>query len=146
MAIGDTITTGTFSIAMGKFTVETAQDVSDLKLDQDVVEIKQVTSSGQPVTHKQPGVEQRGEVTITRGLDRSAQFTKWIEKTRTRGVDSATPNITITVMDTQRKPVRRIRLHNAWASSWTGPSLEAGKGPATERVTISFEDAEIEST
>lgn len=146
MQIHDEITTGTFGIELGKSRVETAQAVSGFTGGQDVVS-EQVTPTGQHLTHRQPGADRAGEVTITRGRDKSAQFTNWIEKTMVNcAFDSAIPNIAITVMDGQEQPVRRIHLFNAWASNLQGPSLDADSaGPATETVTIVYEDVRVET-
>ncbi|MEV4925065.1 phage tail protein [Streptomyces roseoverticillatus] len=146
MAIGDTVSTHVFSIELGHFQVETVQDVGDLAFGQEVVEIKRVTSAGELVIRKQPGGRRPGEVTITRGLDKSPAFTDWIKTTRTNAdADSARQNLAIVVMDAQKNPVRRINLLNAWASNWSGPSLQAGgSNPVQERVMPAFEDLTVE--
>ncbi|MFD0365477.1 phage tail protein [Nocardia sp. GCM10030253] len=146
MQIKDKITTGTFGIELGEFLVETPQAVSGLRIGQDAIEIEQATPDGQLVPRKVPGCKQSGEVTVTRGMDASAQFTDWISKTlMSRHVDSARRNITITALDHQKKPVRRIVLFDCWATSWTGPALDAhSAGPASEQVTIVFDDISVE--
>src|SRR2546422_1699909 len=117
MALGDTLAGYTFGINLGKFQVETVQKVSDLSFGQEVVEFKQVTQTGRLAVTKQPGQPQSGEVTITRGMDKSKQFTGWIQKSL-EGQGDARENIAITMMDPQRKPVRRVILARAWASRW----------------------------
>ena len=137
----DSLATHRFGVQLGGITVESIQEVSGLTFNQDVVEVPGVTSTGQPFTKKQPGASKGGQVTITRGLDQSGAFTQWINQTLAQGaVQSARQNLTIEIMDTTGSTVRRIDLMNAWASSWEGPSLQAGQSTgATEKVTIDFE-------
>ncbi|ARF55124.1 phage tail protein [Streptomyces gilvosporeus] len=146
MLTGDTFSSSTFAIELGKFQVETVQDVSGLTLGQDVVEVRQVSSTGELIVRKQPGARNAGEITITRGMDKSTAFTEWIKTTLDNAdLDSARQNITIALKDAQKRTVRRIHLTNAWASSWEGPSLGTeSTGPATEKVTITYDDVTVE--
>ncbi|WP_030797689.1 phage tail protein [Streptomyces sp. NRRL S-337] len=146
MLTGDTFSSSTFAIELGKFQVETVQAVSGLTLEQDVVETRQVSATGELIVRKQPGARNTGEITITRGRDKSAAFTDWIKANLVNSdLDSARQNITIALKDAQKQTVRRIHLSNAWASRWEGPQLEASdSGPATEQVTITYEDITIE--
>ncbi|MFE1776530.1 phage tail protein [Streptomyces sp. NPDC059008] len=145
MLTGDALGSHTFTIELGAFQVETLQDVSGLTLGQDAIEIRQVSSTGEPLVREQPGARRSGEVTVTRGMDKSTVFTDWIKAGLDGDRDGARQNVTITVRDVDRQPVRRIHLANAWASSWTGPELDAtGSGPATETVTLTYEDLSVE--
>ncbi|MGG7574888.1 phage tail protein [Streptomyces sirii] len=145
MLTGDALTSHTFTIELGKFQVETLQDVSGLTMGQDVVELRQVSPTGELIVRKQPGARQAGEVTLTRGMDKSTAFTDWIRTGLEGDLDGARQNVTITVSDAAKQPVRRIHLANAWASSWTGPDLDAtASGPATETVTLTYEDISVE--
>ncbi|MFF3863317.1 phage tail protein [Streptomyces sp. NPDC002209] len=127
---------------MGKENALTTQ----VTYGQDIVEVKQVTQNSALTISKQAGARLSGEITISRSMDRNTAFTDWVKETvANRNLDSARKNVTITVMDSQKTPVRRIMLSNAWASSWSSPSLEAGgSGPATEQVTITYEDVTVE--
>ncbi|MFF0556501.1 phage tail protein [Streptomyces sp. NPDC004266] len=146
MLTGDTFSSTTFAIELGKFQVETVQDVSGLTLEQDVVETRQVSSTGELIVRKQPGARRTGEITITRGMDKSTAFTDWIKAALVDAdLDSARQNLTIAWKDAQKQTVRRIHLGNAWASRWEGPSLGASEsGTATEQVTITYEDITVE--
>ncbi|MCQ8771294.1 phage tail protein [Streptomyces telluris] len=146
MLTGDTFSSSTFAIELGKFQVETVQDVSGLTLEQDVVETRQVSSTGELIVRKQPGARRTGEITITRGMDKSTAFTDWIKATLVNAdLDSARQNITIALKDAKKQTVRRIHLSNAWASRWEGPQLGAtNSGVATEQVTITYEDITVE--
>lgn len=146
MLNGDALVTYTFGLELGKFQVETVQEVSGLTMEQEVVEIRQVTSTGHQLVRKQPGARKPGEVTITRGLDKSRVFTNWIKLTLENGdLDGARENVSIAVKDANRKTVRRIQLSGCWASRWEGPALGVGQtAAATEKVTLVFEDITVE--
>ncbi|MFI0710366.1 phage tail protein [Streptomyces inhibens] len=146
MLTGDTFSSSTFAIELGKFQVETVQEVSGLTLEQDVVETRQVSATGELLVRKQPGSRRAGEITITRGMDKSTAFTDWIKATLVNAdLDSARQNITIALKDAKKQTVRRIHLSNAWASRWQGPSLGASNSAnATEQVTITYEDMTVE--
>ncbi|MER6631456.1 phage tail protein [Streptomyces sp. NPDC000987] len=146
MAEGDALSTHVFGVQLGGYRVESIQEISGLTVEEDVVEVKQVSDQGKQIIRKQPGARQAGEVTITRGLDKSSEFTKWIKETLNKGaVSSARQNLTIEIMDSELNTVRRIQLMQGWVSRWEGPSLKAGESsPATESVTIVFEEITVE--
>ncbi|GAA2686716.1 MULTISPECIES: phage tail protein [Actinosynnema] len=146
MAEGDALATHIFGVQLGGYTVESLQEVSGLTVEEDVVEVFQVTATGKPLIRKQPGAQKGGEVTLTRGLDQSDELSKWLNETLENGaVSAARQNVTIEVKDTEGNTVRRMQLMNAWASRWEGPSLKAGESTAaTEKVTLTFEEIKVE--
>ena len=146
MATGDALSTHVFGIQLGGYLVESVQEISGLTVEEEVVEVRQVTSEGKQIIRKQPGARQAGEITITRGLDKSSEFTNWIKETLNKGaVDAARQNITLEIKDSEGNTVRRIQLMQGWASKWEGPSLKAGESTAaTETVTIVFEEIIVE--
>jgi phage tail-like protein len=146
MATGNTLSTHLFAIDLGKFQVETVQDVGGLVWEQDVVEVRQVTPTGELLVRKQPGARKSGQITVTRGMDKSTAFTDWIRASLVdKDFDGARQDVTVSLMDPRKTVVRRVRLTNAFASRWEGPSLQAGgAGPAVEQVTIDYEDITVE--
>lgn len=145
MPTGDSLIAHTFQVELGSYKVESLQEVSGLTLEVDAIEIKQVTAKGELLIRKLPGARKGGEVTITRGLDKSPEFTKWLNEAMKKGaVQTARQNVSIVVNDTEGKMGRRYNLKNAWVSKWEGPGLKAGESAAaTEKVTLVYEDAEI---
>lgn len=140
-ATGDTLSTHIFQVELGGIAVESVQEVSGLSVEVDAIEVAQVTPSGQYLIKKLPGARKGGEVTITRGLDKSSAFSQWIEQVFEKGeIDEARKNISIIVTDSMNTPIRRMNLENAWVNKWEGPALKAGDAtPATEKVNIVFE-------
>jgi phage tail-like protein len=146
MAQGDALSTHIFGIQLGGYLVESVQEVSGLSVEEEVVEVKQVTQDGKQIIRKQPGARQAGEITIVRGIDQSSAFTDWIKETLNNGaVNTARQNLTIEIKDSTQETIRRIQLMQGWASKWEGPSLKAGESsPASETVTITFEEIVVE--
>ncbi|MEU5550253.1 MULTISPECIES: phage tail protein [unclassified Micromonospora] len=139
---GDTFVTHRFQVELGKARVESVQEVSGLTVELDAIEVTQVTPTGEYIIRKIPGARKGGEVTITRGLDKSSAFTEWIKDTYEKGaINTARQNISVIVVDAENSEQRRWDLSNAWVSRWEGPSLRAGDtSPATEKITIVFEE------
>ena len=75
MAEGDALSTHVFGVQLGGYLVESIQEISGMTVEEEVVEVRQVTAEGKQIIRKQPGARQAGEVTITRGLDKSSEFT-----------------------------------------------------------------------
>ncbi|MCA6090922.1 phage tail protein [Streptomyces sp. SCA3-4] len=146
MAVGDEIRTDVFAVDLGKFRVATYQGVSGLSFGSDAVEVKSVTTDGHLLTRKNPGAEVLPHVTLTRPMDHDQTWTDWVKESAAgQGGDSAPTNISISLLDGNKAPVRRVNLINAWASSWSGPSLQASNtDPVIEKVTITYEDMTIE--
>jgi phage tail-like protein len=142
MAEGDSFIVHTFQVELGKARVESVQEVSGLTMELDSIEVNQVTPTGKYIIRKLPGARKGGEVTITRGLDKSSAFTDWIKDTFEKGdVNSARQQLSIVITDSKSSDQRRFDLSNAWVSKWEGPGLKAGEATAaTEKVTIVFED------
>ncbi|NUS11774.1 MAG: phage tail protein [Streptomyces sp.] len=146
MAEGDALSTHIFGVQLGGYLVESIQEISGLTVEEEVVEVRQVSSDGKQIIRKQPGARLAGEITITRGIDKSSEFTKWIKETLNKGaVNTARQNLTIEIKDSEGSTVRRIQLMQGWASKWEGPALNAGQSSAaTESVTIVFEEIVVE--
>ena len=75
----DTSVGHSFGIEIDGVVIKQIQEVSGLKLEQDVIELKQNTADGKYVIKKLPGRFKAGEVTLTRGLTEDNSFEKWIK-------------------------------------------------------------------
>lgn len=145
MATGDTLAVHSFQVELGDIQVESVQEVSGLSMELDSIEVKQVTPTGELIIRKIPGARHAGEVTITRGLDKSDALTKWIKDSIEGNVGEARKNLSIIMTRADRSDQRRFELLNGWVSRWEGPELKAGESShATERVTITFEEIKAE--
>ncbi|QCX82320.1 T4-like virus tail tube protein gp19 (plasmid) [Streptomyces sp. YIM 121038] len=147
MTIGDVCPTNIFSVELGKFQVETLMRCTVPPIEIDEIEVKQVSATGESISRKQPVPRgQSGEITITRGMDRSTQLTEWINTSlEKRKFDDARQEVGIAVYDLNKKLVRRYLLSNCWAKRYSMTDLDASSSePATEEVVLTYEDCRIE--
>ena len=74
-------------------------EVSGLKMEQDVIELKQNTPDGKYVIKKLPGRRKAGEITLTRGLTADNSFEKWIKDSQFGKMGDARKGGAIIVFD-----------------------------------------------
>lgn len=146
MATGDTLAVHTFQVELGGIQVESVQEVSGLSLEMDAIEVKQNNMNGELLLRKIPGGRNAGEVTITRGMDKSDALTKWIKDSMEGNIDEARKDISIIMTKADKSTdQRRFNIIAGWVTKWEGPDLKAGESNhATERVTITFEEIKAE--
>ena len=71
-----------FGLEFDSVLIKRITEVSGLKMEQDVIELKQNTADGKYAIKKLPGRPKAGEVTVTRGLTEDNSFEKWIKDSR----------------------------------------------------------------
>ena len=67
-----------FGLEVDGITIKSITEVSGLKMEQDVVELKQNGPDGKYDVKKLPGRPKAGECTLTRGLTGDQSFEKWV--------------------------------------------------------------------
>ncbi|WP_371677919.1 phage tail protein [Streptomyces sp. NBC_01276] len=105
-----------FAIELGQMRLETLQSVSGLA----------------------DGHTQSGQITITRGMDKSNELTEWIKESRVNHNNGGARNVSICRLDAANTVAQRFNLRNAWASSWSASD------EAIETVQIDFDEMVIE--
>ncbi|QXJ21408.1 phage tail protein [Actinomadura graeca] len=136
-----------FGLQIDGVMVEYLHKVSGLGQKQDVIEFKQNSAQGHPMTGKLPGVSQAGECQVVRATTGSKVFSDWIKESFKGNMGQARKNATIIQMDYESNPVRRFNLRNAWCCDQQFDDLEAGStSPVTETVTITYEEMTIEES
>lgn len=116
-------------------------EVSGLKMEQDVIDLKQNTMDGKFVIKKLPGRPKAGEVTLTRGLTGDNSFEKWIESAHFGKMSDARKGGAIIVYDYEGTPIKRYSLVNAWPKSLEIGALKAGDTSVlTEKLVITYEE------
>lgn len=120
-------------------------EVSGLKIDQDVIELKQNTADGKYVIKKLPGRPKSGEVTLTRGLTADNSFQKWVKDVQSGKVNNARKNCGVIVYDFEGMAIKRYKLTNAWPKSLEIGSLKTGNTSAlTEKLVLTYERMDVE--
>ena len=67
-----------FALDVDGVVIRDISELSGLKMERDVIELKQTTADGGYVIKKLPGRWKAGECTLTFGLSRDDGFEKWI--------------------------------------------------------------------
>jgi phage tail-like protein len=126
--------------------IKAIQEVSGLKMEQDVIELKQNTPDGKYVIKKLPGRKKAGEVTLTRGLTADNSFEKWVESSQFGKMGEARKNGAIIVFDYEGTPIKRYNMTNAWPKSLEIGSMKAGdQSVLTEKLVITYEELTVEA-
>src|SRR5688500_5418651 len=95
----DTSVGHSFGLEIDGVVIKQISEVSGLKLEQDVIELKQNTADGKYVVKKLPGRYKAGEVTLTRGLTGDNSFEKWVKDSRFGKMGAARKGGAIIVYD-----------------------------------------------
>src|SRR5262245_20323254 len=141
----DTSVGHSFGAEYDGVTIKAIQEVSGLKFDQDVIELKQNMPDGKYVIKKLPGRPKAGEVTLTRGLTADNSFEKWVETSHFGKMADARKNGAIIVFDYEGAEIKRYTMRNAWPKTLEIGSMKAGDTSVlTEKITITFEELLVE--
>jgi phage tail-like protein len=143
----DANTAHSFGFEFDGIVIKAIQEVSGLKMEQDVIELKQNTPDGKYVIKKLPGREKAPpDLTLTRALTGDSTFEEWVKKSRFGQMDQARLGGSIICYDPQGEPLKRYKLTNAWPKSLEIGSLKAGDtNVLTEKLTITCESIEPEA-
>jgi len=109
----DTSVGHSFGLDFDGVTIKQINEVSGLKMEQDVIELKQNTNDGKYMIKKLPGRPKAGEVTLTRGLTADTSFEKWIKDSRFGKMTDARKGGAIIVFDFEGQPIKRPPLRTA---------------------------------
>src|SRR3982751_2749655 len=133
----DTSVGHSFGLEVDGVQIKQIQEVSGLKMEQDVIELKQNTADGKYVIKKLPGRIKAGEVTFTRGLTEDTSFEKWIKDSRFGKMGDARKGGAVMVFDFEGNAIKRYKLENAWPKSLEIGTLKAGDTSVlTEKLGI----------
>ncbi|CAL9365354.1 phage tail protein [Streptomyces sp. JH002] len=134
-----------FGLEFDSVLIRQITEVSGLKMEQDVIELKQNTADGKYAIKKLPGRPKAGEVTVTRGLTEDNSFERWVKDSRFGQMSSARRNGSIIVYDYEGIPIKRYKLVNAWPKSLEISALKAGDTSVlTEKLSITYESLDVE--
>jgi phage tail-like protein len=140
----DTSVGHSFGLEIDGVVIKQINEVTGLKMEQDVIELKQNTADGKYVIKKLPGRPKAGEVTLTRGLTADNNFEKWIKDARFGKMGTARKGGAIIVFDYEGVAIKRYTLVNAWPKSLEISSLKAGDTSVlTEKLVITYEQMDV---
>jgi phage tail-like protein len=127
------------------FTTRIAE-VTGLKMERDVVEIKEQGPDGTYIVRKLPGRWKTPEITLTRGLTAEASFTNWVKESQLAPTEPVSRNGAVTVFDLSGAVIKKYRFTKAWPKSLeTVATPDAdGKPILSERLVLVCERIEPE--
>jgi phage tail-like protein len=134
-----------FGLEVDGVVIKQISEVSGLKMEQDVIELKQNTSDGKYMIKKLPGRPKAGEITLTRGLTADQSFEKWAKDSHFGKMGDARKGGAIIVYDFEGSAIKRYKLTNAWPKSLEIGTLKAGDTSVlTEKLVVTYEQMEVE--
>jgi phage tail-like protein len=134
-----------FGLEFDGITIKSITEVTGLKMEQDVIELKENGPDGKYVIKKLPGRWKAAEITLTRGLTADQSFEKWIKDSQFGKMDNARKGGAIIVFDYEGSAIKRYKLTNAWPKSLEIGSLKAGDTSVlTEKLVLTAERLEVE--
>ena len=134
-----------FGLEFDGITIKSINEVSGLKIEQDVVELKENGPDGKYVIRKLPGRPKVPDITLTRGLSEDQSFEKWVKDSQFGKMADVRKGGAIIVYDYEGSAVKRYKLTNAWPKSLEIGSMKAGDTSVlTEKLVLTCEMIEVE--
>jgi phage tail-like protein len=133
-----------FGLEFDGVTIKAITEVSGLKMEQDVIELKENTADGKYSVKKLPGRWKAGECTLTRGLSEDNSFEKWIKDSQFGKMADVRKGGAVIVFDFEGQEMKRYNFTNAWPKSLEIGSLKAGDTSVlTEKLVLTYERLEV---
>jgi phage tail-like protein len=134
-----------FGLEFDGITIKSITEVSGLKIEQDVVELKENGADGKFVIHKLPGRPKAPDITLTRGLSEDNSFEKWVKDSQFGKMPDVRKGGAVIVFDFEGNPIKRYKLTNAWPKSLEIGSLKAGDTSyLQEKLVLTCEEIAVE--
>jgi phage tail-like protein len=130
-----------FGIDVDGIVIKGITEISGLKWEQDVIDLKMNTPDGKYVHNKLPGRPKPADITVTRGLTSDNSFEKWVETSHFGQMGDARKGASVIIFDYEGNEVKRYNLTNAWPKSLEIGAMKAGDTSVlTEKLVISCEE------
>ncbi|MPZ74593.1 MAG: phage tail protein [Nitriliruptorales bacterium] len=139
----DTTLGWSFGFEFDGVVIKQIQELTGLKEETDVIDMKHNTNDGKYVNRKLPGRPKAGEITITRGLTDDKAFDDWMKKSQFGDMAGARKGGSVIIYDYTGAEVKRYKLANAWPKSLEIGTLKAGDTSVlTEKLVVTHEGCE----
>jgi phage tail-like protein len=133
-----------FGLEFDGITIKSITEVTGLKMEQDVIELKENGPDGKYVIKKLPGRWKAAEITLKRGLTKDQSFEKWMNDSQLGKMPQARKGGAIIVFDYEGSAIKHYKLTNAWVKSLEIGSLKAGDTSVlTETLVLTAERLEV---
>jgi phage tail-like protein len=139
----DAIIGASFGFEFDKHQARGIMEISGLKQEFDMIEVKTQTADGKYVVNKIVGRAKAGTVTITRALTEDTQFADWMKEAAEGKVPRT--NGSVVVYDTMMAPIMRYSLIDCQPASLEIGTLKAGDtNVTTEKLTVHHTGLSVE--
>ncbi len=139
----DTTVGWSFGLDVDGITIKEIQEVTGLKLEADVIELKHNTFDGKYINKKLPGRKKAGEISLTRGITSDKGWAQWISNVFEGNMVTARKNGQVYIYDYMGNTVQAFKFINGWPKSIEYGTMKAGDTTIlTEKLTISHEGLE----
>jgi phage tail-like protein len=139
----DAVIGAQFGFSLDQHQAKGIMEISGLKQEVDMIEVKTQTNDGTYVVNKIPGRPKAGTVTLTRALTEDPQFADWMKEAAEGKLPRG--NAEVVVYDTMLTPVVRYTLLDCQPSSLEIGALKAGDtSVTTEKLTVHHVGMEVE--
>jgi len=134
-----------FGLEVDGVQIKSITEVSGLKMEQDVIELKENSSDGKFVIRKLPGCYKAAELTFTRGLSEDNSFDTWIKDSQLGKMNDVRKGGAVIVYDYEGSAIKRYKMTNVWPKSLELTSLKAGDTSVlSEKLVVTCERLEVE--
>ena len=104
-----------------------------------------VDANGNPVVRKVPGALKWANIVLKRGVDESADLSKWRKQVEQEGPDQARVDGFIEMLDYTGTPIKRYKFLQGWPLKYTGVKFDPKSSDvAVEEIHICHEGLEVE--
>jgi phage tail-like protein len=139
----DAIIGASFGFEFDKHQAKGIMEISGLKGEVDMIEVKTQTADGKYIINKIPGRPKAGTVTITRALTEDTQFADWVKEAAEGKLPRT--NGSVIVYDTMMSPIMRYSLIDCQPASLEIGTLKAGDtNVTTEKLTLHHVGMQVE--
>jgi len=134
-----------FGLEFDGVQIKSITEISGLKMEQDVIELKMNTVDGKYIVKRLPGRYKAGELTLTRPLTEDSSFDAWIRDGQLGKMGTGRKGGAVVIYDYEGNPIKRYKVTNAWAKSLELTSLKAGDTSVlSEKLVLTYERLEAE--
>jgi phage tail-like protein len=130
-----------FTVTIDGIALAHVVEVSGLKAEVDIIELKQQTPDGKYVIRQLIGRPKAGQFTVTRGLTESTTVTDWIALVMRGEVAGARKAVEVSLFDSSGSPLRTFSFSNCWVQCVEMNGLKRGGTEAPAEVFVVCYDA-----
>ncbi|MCY0924151.1 MULTISPECIES: phage tail protein [unclassified Streptomyces] len=141
--LDDAVVTYQCQVELGGLRVEPLKSVSAITADQEYIDVVSMTQDGSLQWDYVRGVPGWKNVTLTRTVDKSDAFTKWIKDARDNSVSDIERDLILVLVNAKNEAVKKISFSRVHPTSWSGPGVTAGEsGVGEETLELRYLDVD----